>query len=169
MAQQEFLKLLNDFRTNPSNTLVEWQRQLNHILSNLTEQGYITLPFSYTPENVANKDISGTLGTSDTKYPSQKAVKTYVDNGLSGKQNTLGYTAEDVANKSTNTALGTSDTLYSSQKAVKSYVDTGLATKQDTFTGLTQTITIPDHNGTEYHHLTFSNGVLTAYLKDTNP
>lgn len=33
----------------------------------------------YTAENVANKDTTVTLGTSDTKYPSQKAVKTYVD------------------------------------------------------------------------------------------
>ena len=31
-------------------------------------------------EVVANKDTTTTLGTSDTKYPSQKAVKTYVDN-----------------------------------------------------------------------------------------
>ena len=34
----------------------------------------------YTPEDAANKDTSGTMGSnSDTKYPSQKAVKTYVD------------------------------------------------------------------------------------------
>jgi len=43
----------------------------------------------YTPEDVANKDITGTLGTSDTKYPSQKAVKTYVDTGLATKEPTL--------------------------------------------------------------------------------
>lgn len=33
----------------------------------------------FTPENVANKAISTALGTSDTLYPSQKAVKSYVD------------------------------------------------------------------------------------------
>lgn len=34
----------------------------------------------YTAENSANKDTDGTLSAnSDTKYPSQKAVKTYVD------------------------------------------------------------------------------------------
>jgi len=34
----------------------------------------------FTPENVANKDTDGTLSAnSDTKYPSQKAVKTYAD------------------------------------------------------------------------------------------
>jgi len=32
-----------------------------------------------TKENASNKDTSGALGASDTKYPSQKAVKTYVD------------------------------------------------------------------------------------------
>lgn len=46
----------------------------------------------YTPENVSNKDTSGGLGTSDTKYPSQKAVKTYVDTGLGTKEDSLGYT-----------------------------------------------------------------------------
>jgi hypothetical protein len=30
-------------------------------------------------ENLSNKDTTGTLGVSDTKYPSQHAVKTYVD------------------------------------------------------------------------------------------
>ncbi|HEY6019779.1 MAG TPA: hypothetical protein VIY48_07710, partial [Candidatus Paceibacterota bacterium] len=38
----------------------------------------------FTAENVANKDTTTTLGTSDTKYPSQKAVKTYVDTEISG-------------------------------------------------------------------------------------
>lgn len=33
----------------------------------------------YTAEDSSNKDTNTSLGTSDTKYPSQKAVKTYVD------------------------------------------------------------------------------------------
>jgi hypothetical protein len=37
----------------------------------------------YTPENVANKDTDGTLAAnSDTKYPSQKAVKTAISNSI---------------------------------------------------------------------------------------
>jgi len=36
--------------------------------------------FEALAELLANKDATITLGTSDTKYPSQKAVKTYVDN-----------------------------------------------------------------------------------------
>lgn len=40
----------------------------------------------FTAENVANKDTDGTLAAnSDTKYPSQKAVKTYVDTQVSNK------------------------------------------------------------------------------------
>lgn len=36
----------------------------------------------FTAENVANKDIDVALGVSDTKYPSQKAVKNYVDTAV---------------------------------------------------------------------------------------
>lgn len=84
-------------------------------------------------ELIANKDIDGTLAAnSDTKYPSQKATKTYVDTGLATKQNSLGFTAENVANKDTDVALtANSDTKYASQKAIKSYVDTGLSAKQN--------------------------------------
>ena len=42
----------------------------------------------FTPENVVNKSTDTALGTSDTLYPSQKAVKSYVDTGLSTKINT---------------------------------------------------------------------------------
>jgi hypothetical protein len=37
----------------------------------------------FTPENVANKSTNTALGTSDTLYPTQKAVKTYVDAAIS--------------------------------------------------------------------------------------
>lgn len=36
----------------------------------------------FTPENVANKSTNTNLGTSDTLYPTQKAVKTYVDSAI---------------------------------------------------------------------------------------
>lgn len=38
----------------------------------------------FTPENVANKSTNTALGTSNTLYPSQLAVKTYVDNIATG-------------------------------------------------------------------------------------
>ncbi|HQO99300.1 MAG TPA: hypothetical protein PL042_01640 [Caldisericia bacterium] len=57
----------------------------------------------YTPENVTNKDTSSTLGTSDTKYPSQYAVKQYVDNLVNDLNLELNevftLTATDISNK----------------------------------------------------------------------
>jgi hypothetical protein len=37
----------------------------------------------FTPENVANKSTNVSLGTSNTLYPTQNAVKTYVDTAIS--------------------------------------------------------------------------------------
>jgi hypothetical protein len=48
--------------------------------------GVLENNIGYVPENVANKDTDGTLSAdSDTKYASQKATKTYVDNSVSDK------------------------------------------------------------------------------------
>lgn len=58
----------------------------------VTLQGYITnviTSLGYTPENVANKSSNTSLGTSNDLYPTQNAVKTYVDNGLDSKQNKI--------------------------------------------------------------------------------
>lgn len=49
----------------PGNTQANWAIQENNI--------------GYVPENSANKSTETALGTSDTLYPTQKAVKTYVD------------------------------------------------------------------------------------------
>lgn len=75
----------------------------------------------YTAENAANKDTDSTMAAnSDTKYCSQKAVKT----ALATKENSIGYTTENVANKDTDGTLSAnSDTKYCSQKAIKTYVD----------------------------------------------
>lgn len=40
--------------------------------------------FGFTPENTANKSTNTSLGTSDVLFPSQKAVKVYVDSTLTG-------------------------------------------------------------------------------------
>lgn len=54
----------------PAQTASNW----NILNSNIT----------YVPEDVANKDTDVTLSlNSDTKYPTQKAVKTYIDNSVS--------------------------------------------------------------------------------------
>ncbi len=106
-------------------------------------------------ENSANKSTNVTTdGASDTKYPSVKSVKTYVDTQVAGATiadanatskgkiqlaGDLAGTAaaptvpglalkENLANKSTNVSTdGASDSKYPSVKAVKSYVDAQLA------------------------------------------
>ena len=40
-------------------------------------------PLDFIPEDISNKDTSVSLGSSDLAYPTQKAVKTYVDNAVS--------------------------------------------------------------------------------------
>jgi len=94
-----------------------------------------------TFELIANKDIDGTFAAnSDTKYPSQKAAKTYVDTGLATKQNSLGFTAENVTNKDIDgTLAANSDTRYASQKATKTYTDAAKASAISTANGYTDT------------------------------
>ena len=52
----------------PGNTQANWAIQENNI--------------GYVPENPSNKSTSTSLGSSDTLYPSQKAVKGYVDTSI---------------------------------------------------------------------------------------
>jgi len=59
-------------------------------------------------ENTANKSATTTLGTSDVLFPTQKAVKTYVDNGLSTKQNTL-VSGTNIKTINGNSILGSGD------------------------------------------------------------
>lgn len=97
-----------------------WQKSTpaNAVTSVAGKKGAVTLVAADVTgaEATANKDVDSTMAAnSDTKYPSQKAVKT----ALAAKEAT--------ANKDTSVALGESDTKYPSQKAVKSYVDSAFA------------------------------------------
>ncbi len=86
-------------------------------------------------EDLSNKSTNViTDGTSNTKYPSVKAIKDYVDSstnsGGSGLANEAIIRAaadllkEDLVNKSTNvTTDGASNTKYPSVRAIKTYVD----------------------------------------------
>ncbi|MEY4647457.1 MAG: hypothetical protein RIQ98_1293, partial [Bacteroidota bacterium] len=129
------------------------QNQINQSQNNLQNQ-INNLSGSY--ESLSNKSTAVDLGNSSPSnqlYPSQRAVKTYVDQVIStvatsgvpdattlaaGKiklSGDLSGTAssptvpglalkEDLANKSTNVSSdGTSDTKYPSVRAVKTYVD----------------------------------------------
>jgi hypothetical protein len=96
-------------------------------------------------EDLANKSTNVTTdGTSNTKYPSVKAVKDYVDAGSTAQNAALTNEAniraaadvvltnadllkEDLVNKSTNvTTDGASNIKYPSVKAVKDYVDVSI-------------------------------------------
>jgi|GEM_PF-3549038 len=109
--------------------------------ASLLSRGYLTDAALGTFEVLADKSTNTALGTSNTLYPTQNAVKSYVDSNTvnSSALGTFETTAsllsrnyatnsalgtfEVLANKSINTALGTSNTLYPTQNAVKSYVD----------------------------------------------
>jgi hypothetical protein len=112
-----------------------------------------TVPGLANKENSVNKSTITTLGSSDVLFPTQNAVKTYVDTKVAaatiadadaatkGKiqlAGDLGGTAaaptvpglankENSVNKSTITTLGSSDVLFPTQNAVKTYVDTKVA------------------------------------------
>ena len=108
-------------------------------------------------ENAANKSTTTTLGTSNVLFPTQNAVKTYVDSNISTVNanntalqatvtaNATATTAalalkEDAANKSTTTTLGTSNVLFPTQNAVKTYVDTNISTVNTSNTALQATV-----------------------------
>ena len=89
--------------------------------------GTLQPALGFTPENVANKSTNVSLGTSNTLYPTQNAVKTYVDTEIAaipvptlqqvtvaGSQTTVGMTVDD--------GTGT-DILYLSPGQVKAYYD----------------------------------------------
>ena len=118
------------------------QSTITNLLSNTVSQSDFDLK-----ENTANKSATTTLGTSDVLFPTQNAVKTYVDAAaakinlalnkvdntadLNKPISTLTQAALDLkensTNKSATTTLGTSDVLFPTQNAVKTYVDAAVA------------------------------------------
>jgi hypothetical protein len=72
----------------------------------------------FTPENVANKDTSTSLGTSNTLYPTQNAVKSYIDTGLSGKENTITTLPISKGGTNSGTALANNRVMRSSGGAI---------------------------------------------------
>ena len=102
-------------------------------------------------EDAANKSTTTTLGTSNVLFPTQNAVKTYVDTNNTALQsivtsNATATTAalalkEDAINKSTTTTLGTSNILFPTQNAVKTYVDSNITTVNANNTALQSIVT----------------------------
>lgn len=71
----------------------------------------------FTPENVANKENT-LLDTSTTKYPTNNLVKTYVDTGLSGKENTITTLPISKGGTNSGTALNNNRVMQSSGGAI---------------------------------------------------
>jgi hypothetical protein len=123
----------------------------NTLTTNLVSEANNRINADLLKENLTNKSTATTLGTSDVLYPTQNAVKSYVDAtvsvGNAGINNEAAIRAaadavlttnltteianrsnadlakENLSNKSTATTLGTSNVLYPTQNAVKTYVD----------------------------------------------
>ena len=148
------------------------QAALNTLLSSTVSQSALDLK-----ENTANKSATTTLGTSDVLFPTQNAVKTYVD-GATSKTNlginnvdntsdvnkpisTLTQAAldlkENTANKSATTTLGTSDILFPTQNAVKTYVDAAVVG-----------VTITDGSITDSKIISVSSSKLTGVVAIAN-
>jgi len=80
----------NNNKLGQSSTTTTELGYLSGVTSNIqTQLNGKQASLGFTPEDVANKSTDTALGTSNTLYPTQGAVKSYVDTGLSGKQNTL--------------------------------------------------------------------------------
>jgi hypothetical protein len=135
---------------------------VNNPAQNATNWGIINVGYGFTPENVANKSTDGTLSAnSDTLYPSQKAVRTYV-NSISVPTPTLQQvTTAGGATTTSNIQVGQVTTTVGSSlqssgdllaKNIVLRPSLGSATNQLTFdssaiTG-TKTYTLPNATGT---------------------
>ena len=118
-------------------------------------------------QTLANLTTNTSLGASNSLYPSQNAVKVYVDTAIasiSGNDSAF----QLLSNLSTNTSLGTSNTLYPSQNAVKAYVDASVSAEVDALSGLTDvTITslissqFLQYNGTKWVNHTLASADLS--------
>ena len=148
------------------------QAALTTLLSNTVSQSDLDLK-----ENTANKSATTTLGTSDILFPTQNAVKTYVDAatsktnlGINNVDNTSDVnkpisiltqaaldTKENTANKSATTTLGTSDILFPTQNAVKTYVDAAVSG-----------VTITDGSITDAKIISVGAGKLTGVVAIAN-
>ena len=113
-------------------------------------------------ELVANKDTTITLGTSDIKYPSQKAVKTYVDNKISDVEN---YVDDAVAGISNTEVWTAGTTLQWSNDASKNFSGSGGEPGDYT---ILKTITLGEDlpTATFSFYATFNSGTTAKFMKN---
>lgn len=190
---QKAVKTYIDAQTTPeATTLIQGKVQLAGDLAGTASAP--TVPALALKENLANKAIATNLGASapsDVLYPSQKAVKTYIDaqttpeattliqgkvqlaGDLSGTASAPTVPAlalkENLANKAVAANLGAaapSDELYPSQKAVKTYID-AQTTVNATTTTLGKIQLAGDLTGTATIPRLAANSVKFAALADS--
>jgi len=82
------LDITSNLASANTKRIVYWSDQ--YYYSDGTTWNILATALGYTPEDEANKSTSTSLGTSDTLYPTQNAVKVYADN-LLGNANALVY------------------------------------------------------------------------------
>jgi hypothetical protein len=116
----------------------------------------ITGALGFTPENTANKSTATALGTSDSLYPSQNAVKTYVDTAISGV--TAGSSAWSAITGTPTTLAGygitdglTAATAAASYQPIGSYL-----------TGITSSLVTTALGYTPYNGATNPDGYLSG-------
>lgn len=121
----------------------------------------------FTPENVANKSTTTTLGTSNTLYPTQNAVKTYVDN-LTGATQTRNEVPTGTVNGTNATFTLAATPAANSQRIYKNGVRLKAGSGNDyTISGTTITMATAPATGTvlladyEVASGTFAQGVST--------
>lgn len=79
-----FVKVDNGYELDELHNVKITSAANNNVLAynsatDIWENKTVETALGYTPENVANKSTSTSLGTSDTLYPTQNAVKVYAD------------------------------------------------------------------------------------------
>jgi len=79
-----FVKVDNGYELDELHNVKITSAANNNVLAytsatDIWENKTVETTLGYTPENVANKSTSTSLGTSDTLYPTQNAVKVYAD------------------------------------------------------------------------------------------
>jgi hypothetical protein len=118
----------------------------------------VQLKLGFTPENVANKSTNTSLGTSNTLYPTQKAVKTYVDSSIAAIPTPTLQQVTDADNVTT-------QAIYSTD--VSNTVRASIQT--DFITGLPQVVLEDDNSGKSSsltsEYLSFTNGALANNVK----
>ena len=152
-----------------SGSSTNWRKFLDDTFNVITSLGY-------TPENVSNKSTATTLGNSDTLYPSQNAVKTYVDAqkvyaGATTVPTFIDNGGGNITVNITNANLWDNTTF---QGAAKNYT---LASITQTLTDGVNNYIVGDYNGgspimritTDVNEITESNIVplLTVYRSGT--